>query len=77
MRKCKRVYLEAYTSVLLVSQEQLVSKQVWLYRWSDSASWVLLVSLQEAFYGRSVTVADREMVEMVSIAISCHEPESQ
>ncbi|KAK9826065.1 hypothetical protein WJX74_009687 [Apatococcus lobatus] len=40
VRKCSRVYLEAYTSILLVPKEQL-----------------------EAFYGRNIIVADRDMVE--------------
>ncbi|MCJ1376191.1 diphthine synthase [Loxospora ochrophaea] len=40
VRKAARVYLEAYTSILLVDKETL-----------------------EAYYGRPVTVADREMVE--------------
>ncbi|KAI9823977.1 MAG: diphthine synthase [Phylliscum demangeonii] len=40
VRQAERVYLEAYTSVLLVEKETL-----------------------EAFYGRSVIVADRDMVE--------------
>ncbi|KAK7709501.1 diphthine synthase [Botryosphaeria dothidea] len=43
IKKAERVYLEAYTAVLLVSKEQL-----------------------EAFYGRSVIIADREMVESAS-----------
>ncbi|XP_077261042.1 diphthine methyl ester synthase [Temnothorax americanus] len=40
IRKCDRVYLESYTSVLTVQQETL-----------------------EQFYGRSLIVADRELVE--------------
>jgi diphthine synthase len=40
VKKASRVYLEAYTSILLVDQ-----------------------SVLESFYGRSITVADREMVE--------------
>ncbi|KKK12969.1 hypothetical protein P175DRAFT_0507799 [Aspergillus ochraceoroseus IBT 24754] len=40
VKKAERVYLEAYTSILLVEKEKL-----------------------EAFYGRPVTVADRELVE--------------
>ncbi|KAK3724439.1 diphthine synthase [Vermiconidia calcicola] len=43
VRKADRVYLEAYTAVLLVAREQL-----------------------EAYYGRSVILADREMVESQS-----------
>lgn len=45
MRGSARVYLEAYTSLLLVPKERL-----------------------EDFYGKEVIVADREMVEMVSLA---------
>ncbi|KAH8900279.1 Diphthine synthase [Thozetella sp. PMI_491] len=40
VKKASRVYLEAYTSILLVDQ-----------------------SVLEAYYGRSIVVADREMVE--------------
>ncbi|MCJ1398221.1 diphthine synthase [Xylographa trunciseda] len=43
VRKAARVYLEAYTSILLVNRETL-----------------------EAYYGRTVIVADREMVESSS-----------
>ncbi|MCJ1295650.1 diphthine synthase [Xylographa carneopallida] len=43
VKKAARVYLEAYTSILLVSKETV-----------------------EAYYGRSVIIADREMVESSS-----------
>ncbi|MCJ1380937.1 diphthine synthase [Xylographa soralifera] len=43
VKKASRVYLEAYTSILLVNRETL-----------------------EAYYGRSVIIADREMVESSS-----------
>ncbi|KAF1931772.1 diphthine synthase [Didymella exigua CBS 183.55] len=43
VKKAERVYLEAYTAVLLVDKEVL-----------------------ESFYGRPVTIADREMVESSS-----------
>ncbi|KAF3010710.1 diphthine synthase [Curvularia kusanoi] len=43
VKKAERVYLEAYTAVLLVDKEAL-----------------------ESFYGRSVIIADREMVESSS-----------
>ncbi|KAG8780221.1 diphthine synthase [Serendipita sp. 405] len=46
VKRCERVYLEAYTSILMVQKEQL-----------------------EAFYGRPLIVADRDMVEMESDAI--------
>lgn len=41
VRKCKRVYLEAYTSILMQADQQSL----------------------EAFYGREVIIADRELVE--------------
>ncbi|KAK5115223.1 diphthine synthase [Meristemomyces frigidus] len=52
IRKAERVYLEAYTAILLVDQKQL-----------------------ESYYGRSVILADREMVESQSddILASAHE----
>ncbi|KAL7276792.1 diphthine synthase [Rhizina undulata] len=43
VKRAERVYLEAYTSILMIEKEKL-----------------------ENFYGRSVTVADREMVESES-----------
>lgn len=43
VRKSERVYLEAYTSILLVDIPKL-----------------------EEFYGRTVTIADRDMVETES-----------
>ncbi|KAI9888463.1 MAG: diphthine synthase [Vezdaea aestivalis] len=46
VKRASRVYLEAYTSILLVEKEKL-----------------------EAFYGRPVIVADRELVESDSDAI--------
>ncbi|KAL8303121.1 hypothetical protein RB597_005256 [Gaeumannomyces tritici] len=46
VKKASRVYLEAYTSILLVDQPTL-----------------------ESYYGRSIEVADREMVESNSDAI--------
>ncbi|KAF2147371.1 uncharacterized protein K452DRAFT_354783 [Aplosporella prunicola CBS 121167] len=46
VKKAERVYLEAYTAILLVEKEQL-----------------------EAYYGRSVEIADREMVESSSDTI--------
>ncbi|KAL1917907.1 uncharacterized protein VTP21DRAFT_3741 [Calcarisporiella thermophila] len=46
VRKCERVYLEAYTSILMVEKEKL-----------------------EAYYGKEIVIADREMVEQESDAI--------
>ena len=40
VKKCSRVYLEAYTSILHIPKERL-----------------------EAFYSKSIVLADREMVE--------------
>ncbi|XP_011863670.1 PREDICTED: diphthine synthase isoform X2 [Vollenhovia emeryi] len=48
IRKCDRVYLESYTSVLTVQQEALVRNHP---------------NVKEEFYGRSLIVADRELVE--------------
>ncbi|KAF2402457.1 diphthine synthase [Trichodelitschia bisporula] len=46
VKRAERVYLEAYTAILLVDQERL-----------------------ESFYGRSIILADREMVESSSHTI--------
>ncbi|KAG0013773.1 diphthine synthase [Podila clonocystis] len=46
VKSCERIYLEAYTSILMVEKEKL-----------------------EAFYGKPVTIADREMVESDSDTI--------
>jgi diphthine synthase len=46
IKACDRVYLEAYTSILLCEKEKL-----------------------EAFYGKSVIIADRELVESGSDVI--------
>jgi diphthine methyl ester synthase len=43
VKRCKRVYLESYTSILHISKERL-----------------------ETFYGTSIILADREMVETQS-----------
>jgi diphthine synthase len=43
VKRCERVYLESYTSILMISKEKL-----------------------EAFYGREVITATREMVELES-----------
>ena len=47
MRKCKRIYLEMYTSILMVSPAEAPMDTQRL----------------EEFYGQPVIVADREMVE--------------
>ncbi|KAG8992930.1 diphthine synthase [Tulasnella sp. 427] len=46
VKNCSRVYLESYTSILMVGKERL-----------------------EAFYGREIVLADRDMVETASDAI--------
>ncbi|KAK3089504.1 hypothetical protein FSP39_004138 [Pinctada imbricata] len=48
VRKCSRIYLEAYTSILTVGKEALVRKT------------------HEEFYGCSIILADRDMVESQS-----------
>lgn len=57
VKKASRVYLEAYTSILLVDQAVLVCRLL-----SNFTLW-LLTAAKEKYYGRSITVADREMVE--------------
>ncbi|RDA89650.1 hypothetical protein CP533_4471 [Ophiocordyceps camponoti-saundersi (nom. inval.)] len=52
VRKASRVYLEAYTSILLVDQSVLVTPPV-----------ATTAAGSESYYGRPVIVADREMVE--------------
>lgn len=56
VKKASRIYLEAYTSILLVDQTVLVR-----------VSWKVMRLVpnmkQESYYGRSITIADREMVE--------------
>jgi diphthine methyl ester synthase len=58
-KSASRVYLEAYTSILLVDKEVLVRQAYHDY----AVAWRGLTFLQEKYYGRSITVADREMVE--------------
>ena len=83
VRGSQRVYLEAYTSVLLAPKEQLVSVRSG-YSWRktilvgpfehamprhpqvETARNRLMVAApwaQEAFYGKAIIIADREMVE--------------
>lgn len=54
------MYLEAYTSILMVPKEKLVSAAL-LYSRNH-----LKALCKEEFYGRPVIVADREMVELQS-----------
>lgn len=57
VKKASRVYLEAYTSILLVDQAVLVCSVKAFGVPSANAT------IQESYYGRSITIADREMVE--------------
>ncbi|GAA5854411.1 hypothetical protein JCM5353_006711 [Sporobolomyces roseus] len=61
----ERVYLEAYTSILGVGKERLVSSLS-----TPSIDLEELLSdrsrVQESFYGKSIIVADRDMVETES-----------
>lgn len=58
VKKASRVYLEAYTSILLVEQSVLVYPLIIAFH-----GYILTCLYQESYYGRSITVADREMVE--------------
>lgn len=67
IRKCNRVYLEAYTSVLSCGQAALVSKKAWFLIIPHCLT--IHVPFQEEFYGRELIIADREMVESFSDTI--------
>lgn len=86
MRGCSRIYLEAYTSILLIEKEKLVSGMSVLVSYSEpvkktvhqssSIPWLLelrgcVLLRQEEYYGKEVIVADREMVESQVDAILC------
>lgn len=58
IRRSSRVYLEAYTSMLLVDTQRLVCSM-------QATRAHVCNPLQEAFYERPVVIADREMVESV------------
>ena len=61
MKACTRVYLEAYTSILMIQKERLVRKFI------ESKCSLLLKSLRkEAYYGKELILADRDMVETQS-----------
>ena len=76
VKRCKRVYLESYTSLLLVDSAKLVCSpspiQSFICKSEFQSLLLTSPSLQEDFYGVSVTVADREMVETVSAGM--HQP---
>ncbi len=54
-----RVYLEAYTSILMVQKERLVCSLILCSSHTER-------SCKEAFYGKELIVADRDMVETQS-----------
>lgn len=64
IKKCQRVYLEAYTSILTCGQAALVSfsktniEIIYLVNLFN-----LIKNIQEEFYGRGLIVADRDLVE--------------
>jgi diphthamide biosynthesis methyltransferase len=73
VRGSQRIYLEAYTSQLLVPTEQLVSRSCRLLACLAACCWQHAaeggdrsVAAQEEYYGKSIIVADREMVESQS-----------
>ncbi|KAF8870482.1 Diphthine synthase [Infundibulicybe gibba] len=55
VKSSTRVYLEAYTSILMIQKERLV--------------FTLNLARKEAFYGKSLILADRDMVETQSDVI--------
>lgn len=61
MKRSERVYLESYTSILMVPKERLVS----VFRTTSDAR-AVLIEIQEAFYGKEVITATRETVELES-----------
>jgi diphthine synthase len=66
VRKCSKVYLEHYTSILGVGKERLVRSSILI----DSVAFVHSTGYpQEAFYEREVILADREMVESEAEAL--------
>ncbi|KAI5285098.1 diphthine synthase [Ascosphaera aggregata] len=65
VRRAERVYLEAYTSILLVDKLKLVCLHqcpVNTLRLIYTTELTIVV-MQEDFYGREVIIADRELVE--------------
>lgn len=61
VKRCERVYLEAYTSILMVPKERLVSLSPRAFRLE-----LIKSSFQEEFYGKTVITATRETVELES-----------
>jgi diphthine methyl ester synthase len=62
VRGCSRVYLEAYTSILMIEQTKLVINP-------RSMTPVCTELCQEEFYGKTLIVADRDTVESDSDTI--------
>lgn len=71
IRKCQRVYLESYTSILSVGKDVLVNNHVLfksiLHCWQtpefSTWKWFSIELFQEKFYGKELILADRELVE--------------
>jgi diphthine methyl ester synthase len=67
VKKCARVYLEAYTAILAVDKQALVHSfvipvcPISLIQDLSLGTWFFVT--QEQFYGRPVILADRETVE--------------
>lgn len=70
VKKCSRIYLEAYTSILLVPKEDLVGCRFMQIAAGFISHDQPTSRMQESFYGRDITVADRDMVETVRAEMS-------
>lgn len=71
IKASERIYLEAYTSILGVGKDRLVRLCVLLLALTPLSTPQLILRLirwneQEAFYGKEIIVADRDMVETES-----------
>lgn len=69
VKRCSKVYLEAYTSLLLVDSTKLVGLRAACTQAVSRCSKLSGRRAQENFYGVPVMVADRDMVETVSPGI--------
>lgn len=65
IRKCDKVFLEAYTSILTVGKEVLVSPCLFSYIWKVFYVKVSMYKqiFQEEFYQRPLIIADRDLCE--------------
>lgn len=66
IKKCDRVYLESYTSILTCGKEQLVRESLSFSIFFFEVRTITInlhFSLQEEFYGKKLIIADRELVE--------------